>query len=795
MKIGKIWFLVVVLSLIILGCSRSDFDLWKGDRFLSVSEACSFAAEKLYLSALKQNIKSNIADTIRIKLASLYIKRGAFEQAIEQLKEAASIDAKKLMAQVFLKNGDYTQALEVFNKCGEKGDDAYIFNYAIAAEKSNLFDQALRLYESIKSESGFFKEASERIKAINLISAKSKFAGVEDEIRERIESSGTQEDFPDASGLYLFMDENIELTNDGRLESDMHYCIKVLNDRGKEKFAEVSIPYDSTYEKLELEYARTIKPDGTVVTVGDKNIRDVSLYLNFPMYSNARARIISMPEVVPGACIEYKVKITRTKLANEKDFDTAYWLQADEPIIFEHFNITVPKEKNLKFKVINAEYNTLGYELEPKQTADGLKKVYSFEFENVPAIIPEPAMPSLSRIDPYVMLSTFGSWQDIYLWWRSLYKDKVVSNDEIRLKSQELVKGLKSKHDRVRAIYNYCVQEIRYVAVEYGDAGYEPHKAEEIFKNKYGDCKDKAILFISMLGSIGIDAYPVLISTFDSLEVEEDIPGLVFDHAIAAVELDNKLVFLDLTASTTPFMDLPAPDQDRLALVFFKDRYSLIRTPLASFSDNVTSTIMKIKMNQDESIECFRQIKTNGIFEQGQRFWLKYTMPALIDEELKTRARLIAPGAVLKSRDIRNVDNLNLPVYLSYNFTAPQFFKKAGKTRIMSQLGGLDSSGLSKESRKYPIEIMSLSSVDETIEVELPKHLAVKYLPKPVEVRTKWFDFINRYEVVPNNILRFYSLSSVKQRVIPIAEYADYKKSLEETEVLADQQVIIEERR
>ena len=248
-------------------------------------------------------------------------------------------------------------------------------------------------------------------------------------MRKRIESSPSQREYPDASSIYLLIDENIELTPDDRQITEFHYCLKILNDRGKEKFAEIELPYDSTYERLELEYARTIMPDGTVVTVGDKNIRDVSVYLNFPLYSNARVRIISMPEVVPGACIEYKAKIIRSKLPN-KGFDSIYLLQADEPILLERSRISIPEDRSLKHKVVNGVYNTFGFDLTPLMAEDGGKKIYSVEFKDVPAIMPEPFMPHLSRVDPYVIFSTFENWQDIYSWWKDLYVDKISEDAE-----------------------------------------------------------------------------------------------------------------------------------------------------------------------------------------------------------------------------------------------------------------------------------------------------------------------------------------------------------------------------
>lgn len=782
-----------LLVFALLGCSNPDFDIWRADQLSGLSQRSQQAGIRLYQRALNRLPEGSRADAIRLKLGDSYLRNGDYDSAVAQFRKIKSRQALPFLAQTLFKKGDFTDALEIFNKIGDKGSAEDLYFYGLTLEKNNLYDQAVRIYALIKVDSAFGKKAKDRLEAINLNSPKALFSGIDEATRKIIQESPGQENYPEASGLYLLSDEKIEVTDDNRMIVDSHYVIKILNDRGKEKFAEIVLNYDSTYEKVELEYARTIKPDGTVVTVGDKNIRDVSLYLNFPLYSNARARIISMPEVTAGSCIEYRAKLYQSQLPDKKNFNMTYWLQADEPILFQRSTINVPKEKNLQYKIVNPSYNTFGFDMAPKVSEEGNRQIFFSEFKNVPQIIPEPGMPSLSKVDPYILFSTFSGWQEIYAWWRDLYKDKIAADVDIKVKVRELIKEKKTPEEKIRAIYNYCAQEVRYVAVEYGDAGYEPHKASEIFKNKYGDCKDKAILLITMLREAGIEAYPVLISTQDSFDVQEDQPALLFNHAIAAVPIGDQLVFMDSTADTCSFFDLPPGDQDRTTIVFFKDHYKLVKTPLFGPDHNKAVTTMKIKVNRDESIEAQRQADTQGIYQQAQRSWLKFTMPILIEEGLKSRARAIADSAVLKNYEIKNVDDLDLPVQLKYSFSAPQYLTKAGSGRIIDRLGGFDASVAIREKRAYPIEYPALSGQEETIEIELPIHLAVKYLPAPVLITTKWFDLVSRYEMVTTHKIRYYRQSKNKERVVSIQEYPAFKKATEEAVTSVNQQVVLEE--
>ena len=120
-----------------------------------------------------------------------------------------------------------------------------------------------------------------------------------------------------------------------------------------------------------------------------------------------------------------------------------------------------------------------------------------------------------------------------------------------------LIKNCKSDQEKLQKIHAFCAQEIRYVAVEYGQSGHEPHKAETVFMNRYGDCKDQAILLVALLKAAGLKAYPVLIATQGVYDVTEDFPSINFNHAIACAETEGKLIFMDPTASTSALSELP----------------------------------------------------------------------------------------------------------------------------------------------------------------------------------------------------------------------------------------------
>lgn len=788
-KNNKVFRLKCILFLALLfcfmGCAPKDNKAGVTD-YAKKSEEYYFKAIDQYYSLIKASKDPGV---LYLKLGRLYYRHGDYEQAIEALKKVTGPEAVKFTAISYYRLGNFTDALEVFNKY-TAADPEVFYYYGLTCEKLNLFDKALEAYAKIKS--GNFKaKASVRVNEIEKLSGSRHIKDVSPETYGILVNAPSAQMYPQAGALILSCDENVEVTADKKEVSNLHYIVKILNERGKEDFSEVQIGYDSTHEKVELEYARTIKPDGTVVDVGTRHIRDVTEYLNYPLYSNARLFIISFPEIAEDACIEYKVKVYSNELVNKNDFVLYYPVQASEPIIAAKFKVSFPKDTKPNIKTLNDLYNNFSAALNPQvKEADG-KIVYSWQFENIPQIMPEPSMPPLSVINPSIAISTFKSWEEVYSWWRALAKDKIAADASIKTKVGELIGGLASEEDKIRAIYNFCAQNIRYVAVEYGDAGYQPHAAADIFKNKYGDCKDQAVLLVTMLRQAGVSAWPVLIPTKDNYDLENSFPSLPFNHCIAAVSLKETIIFLDPTAETCPFGDLPSGDQQRHVLISKDDGYLLECTPLYQARHNLNKQYLKMNVDNDETIKAKKNIFTYGAYNQAQRFWLLYTPPELIAQALKEKIQEISIGAKLTGYDIKNLKDLNHEIVLEYSLEGPEYFTDAGIYRIMPQLAAVDVSLVAKDKRVYPIDLGIPDAKELDLEIELPDNFVIKYMPKDVLEDSPWMKFSVEYKYSGHKII-FKQYAESKKRVIPEQEYGEFKKFFEGLAKKLKQRIVLE---
>lgn len=404
-KISFYFFFLFILE----GCTG----IFQAERYFKKARLLESRAESIYRAYLK---KFPAQKSLVIRLAWMYYQKGRFEEALELIKNIEKEPVYKLKAMIYSRLQRYTEALEYFRKIKEDKDSEFLYLYGLTLEEKNLFTQAILKFQAVK-DSPYREKATKRLFLLeNLV----KEENLPDYLEGLIKKAPSEEDFPDASSVILFCKETKEITRENTSIFTIHMIVKILNDRGREKWGEVELDYDSTYQRLELEFARTITPEGKIIYAGRKNIRDVARYLNFPLYSNVRARIISMPEVLAGSIIEYKARIYNSRLINDKDFSIIYYLKESDPISLATFKLILPEEREVNFLTLNRKYLPQGISLKPEVFQEEDKKIYLWKFKDIPQLLPEDNMVPPSFVNPAIVISSFSSWDEFYQWWKKL---------------------------------------------------------------------------------------------------------------------------------------------------------------------------------------------------------------------------------------------------------------------------------------------------------------------------------------------------------------------------------------
>ena len=729
------------------------------------------------------------------ELARIWLDKEEYEKVMVILSDLeeekqSQFEVLKLLGLAYFGWGRLTEALEKLERAQslKPYDAEVIFSLGEIYEDKQLFEEALTSYRKILSLPAarrLAKIAQERIQSIEQERIGLTVADIEDpQVREIIFKAPGAEEYPEAGAIVLLNERDHVIREDNTMVEKVHKLIKVLNVRGREKYGEIHIDYDSTYEAVEVDYARTIEPDGSIVKVGKKDIRDIDKWAGFPLYSNAKVKVISMPEVMENSIIEYQATIFTSKLINEDDFQFSWEIKEFEPYLRHRFRLTIPEGR-----AINIHYVRLKDQA-PQITQINNSLTYEWKIDNISEIVAEPSMPPRRDISPSIMVSSFSSWEEFSQWWRGLTQGQPEPNPAISGKVRELTEGRETQKDKAKAIYQWVASKIRYVGLEFGIAGFKPHSAEEVFNNKYGDCKDKATLLLAMYKAAGIPAYYALIGTREIGKLEKDIPMSQFNHAIVLAEIEGNLVWMDPTAETASYGDIPGADQEKLALVFFPEAAQFSRVPLQEPDKNRMETAMRIDINPDASIDVELELLASGASAMGLRT-LKYVKPAQRQQIVENWIDSMAPGAKLKSYHFSDLEDLSVPVKLTATYSAPDYLKKTGDVWLFTTPGvEIDVEIVGKEKRTYPIVFSTSSLSVDKAEIHLPPDFYVQYLPENVRLELSYASFKSSYREVDGTIF-YQGFLQRKETEIDRAQYPEYKFFREEAARESQKPIII----
>jgi len=398
-----------------------------------------------------------------------------------------------------------------------------------------------------------------------------------------------------------------------------------------------------------------------------------------------------------------------------------------------------------------------------------------------------------------VMFSTAESWDEVYKWYKELAEPQEQVDEAIKGKVAELIAGKTTNEDKTKAIFEFVASEIRYVAIELGQGAYQPHPATDVFKYRYGDCKDKVTLLIAMLREAGIDAYPVLISPAPHRRVDTEIPSVAqFSHVIAAVRVEDKIppsaggdeggfnedryVWLDPTIATCKYGDLPAGDQGRRAFVIGKDGGEFVNTPIYPSGVNKVSSTSEITLLEDGAIRGWERTTVSGQADMYLRAVYRLIRSDRRKELLETVLNQRYPGVKIENVSISDLYDLDVPLQVKVDFSCPSYGSKLGEMLVFplpSEEFSAYTALVGSAERQYDLHLGYNMAVEKELTLSLPEGYRVAASPNDISVEHESGTFLRRYEENGNSMVRYSVSLKINTPVVPVAGYTDFKKLVE----------------
>jgi hypothetical protein len=405
-----------------------------------------------------------------------------------------------------------------------------------------------------------------------------------------------------------------------------------------------------------------------------------------------------------------------------------------------------------------------------------------------------------------MILSFFGSegptlkantdWNTMGRWYFNLIGERVDASPEIKQQVLALTGSRTTTLQKMQAIGEFVQHDIRYVAIELGIGGMQPHAAPYVFSHRYGDCKDKATLVRSMLREIGVESYHVVINAERGSVTREMPAHNGFNHVITAIKLPDgmvdssliatvqhprlgRILFFDPTNDLIPFGQLPGYLQANYGLLVTPDGGELIELPQQPPTMNSIQRTAQLTLDPTGMLKG--EVKEVRLGERASSERWRLRTVTKDTDRIKPIEELLANSLAsfhLTHASLVNFQQTDQPFGFNYSFESPNYAKTAGNL-ILVRPRVIGSKGLgfleTKEPRKFPIEFEEPTRDTDTFEITIPPGYVVDDLPPPVDADYGFASYHSK-TVVNGNVVDYTRTFEVKELSVPVSKADDLRR-------------------
>ncbi|MBP6584283.1 MAG: transglutaminase domain-containing protein [Flavobacterium sp.] len=421
--------------------------------------------------------------------------------------------------------------------------------------------------------------------------------------------------------------------------------------------------------------------------VQDEFYKDKDLF-----YNDARVKHVKIDFPVQGYTYNYHID----KKFEDVKYFTSIYFNDEFPVIKKKIKVTIPKWLNLELK----EMNFQGHSIVKTQTTDAKKNTTTivYEFNDIPALISEENSPGRSYLYPHLLviaksyemngekITLFNSTADLYKWYKSLIDQMKDDPEQLKSKVTELTAKAKTDEEKIKNIYYWVQDNIRYIAFEDGIAGFKPDDSQNVFKKRYGDCKGMANLIKQMMIIAGFDARLTWIGT-KHIAYDYSIPSLSVDnHMICTVLYKGKQIYLDGTEKNISLEEYAERIQNKETLIENGDTYIIGKIPTVQASQNKETFRAKLVVDGEklkgtckrtylgesrtEFQNIYNSFETDKKAEALERYLSKNDknnhVTSVKTSDLKSREQALTIDYELESEN--RLSNFDGEMYLNFEF-------------------------------------------------------------------------------------------------------------------------------
>ncbi|RFN57870.1 transglutaminase domain-containing protein [Marixanthomonas ophiurae] len=588
--------------------------------------------------------------------------------------------------------------------------------------------------------------------------------------------------------LYKNVDITFDKNRDGLVEVTKTSKIHLINISSTARL-QFPVFYDSESEIEDFDIMER--------TGQSKSSRIFDEYINSEDLFHSDYRVKYSNLTLPVQAATFTI-LTEKKIKDIKYFTSEYF-SSSKRVISGTLNIEVPEWLNLDIK----EFNFEGFDISKKSEPTRKGNLITFNFNNIPPRSIEPYAPGPSFLYPHVLFVAksindkkdskilFNSTSDLYKWYNSLVESVEVDSSVFTNKVKELTENATSDEEKIKNIYYWVQDNIRYIAFEDGIAGFKPDSPQQVFEKRYGDCKGMAFLTKAMLEQAGFDSRLVWIGT-DRLAYDYSTPSLSVDnHMICSVLVDGQPIFLDATEKYNRFGEYASRIQNKQAMMQSPDEdgYKLIMVPPVSEVSNMDKTNYSLSLEGETLVG--KAIRSY-VSECRVQFQNNYLSLAKGDQDKALSGYLASGNSNYKVNDIQPFDfesrekDLNVAYTLNIDNAVVEFDGvmyididpiKTGSEYILTD-------------RKVDFKLPVKQKKVVEISLDIPENYKVKALPKSLSISNDFIDIDVNYSQKENKIY-FTRNINFKKQLIKKGDFEQWNNSFYQLKENLSQQITL----
>ena len=337
--------------------------------------------------------------------------------------------------------------------------------------------------------------------------------------------------------VLLYSETDVAVISTEKIRTTVREAYKILRPDGR-RYGTVAV-YFNPQRKVKSLHGWCIPAQGKDYEVKDKDATEVSPnFEGAELISDVKYRVLHIPAPDPGNIVGYEYEVEEQPFFLQDEWG----FQESNPVRETHYSLQLPAGWEFKTSWLNHP--------EVKPTEAGSNS-WKWTVTDVNGIRREPEMPPFSGVAGLMVVTFFpaggraptgfATWDDMGKWYSGLLAGRMEASPELKQQVAALTAGKNTQLAKMKAIAQFVQHDIRYVAIELGIGGWQPHPAPEVFAHRYGDCKDKATLTRAMLHEIGVESYHVVINTERGAVTAETPAHHGFNHAILAIKVPDGL--------------------------------------------------------------------------------------------------------------------------------------------------------------------------------------------------------------------------------------------------------------